>query len=194
MNNWRGSIFTAVLCLLAIGLIWLVSSPPRGKSIKLLPPPTVAPLKVHITGEVNIPGVYDLPVDNRVEDAVRAAGGFTDDADERAINLALPLEDGMKILVPSLTKPPHDEMQANENDEKNGQRFMPVLGELIDINKASQEELETLPGIGPVTALAIISYRETEGTFIIIEEIQKVDGIGPAKFDSIKDFITVNNP
>ena len=194
MNNWRGSIFTAALCFLAIGLIWLVSSPPRGKSIKLLPPPTVAPLKVHITGEVNIPGVYDLPVDNRVEDAVRAAGGFTDDADERAINLALPLEDGMKILVPSLTKPPHDEMPSNENDEKNGQRFMPVLGELIDINTASQEELETLSGIGPVTALAIISYREAEGAFIIIEEIQKVDGIGPAKFDSIKDFITVINP
>lgn len=194
MNNWRGSIFTAAFCILAIGLIWLVSSPPRGKSIKLLPPPTVVPYKVHVTGEVNIPGVYDLPVGNRVEDAIRAAGGFTDDADERVINLALPLEDGIQILVPSRTKPPNDETPSNENDEQNGKRFMPVLGELIDINTASQEELETLPGIGPVTALAIISYREVEGVFNIIEEIQKVDGIGPAKFDSIKDFITVNYP
>jgi len=191
VKNWRGIVFTAVLCLVGIGFIWVVSSPPRGIPVKLLPPPTEAPLKVHVIGEVNIPGVYALSVGSRVENAVRAAGGFTDDADENAINLALLLEDGIQIWVPSLTAPPQAEIPFNDNGERNDQRFIPVFGELIDINTASQEELETLPGIGPVIAKTIISYRETEGAFTSIEEIQKVDGIGPTKFETIRDLVTV---
>lgn len=176
--------------MLGTGIVWLVSSPPRGAPIELLPPPTTVPYKVHVAGEVNKPGVYTLSPQSRVEDAVLLAGGFTQNADKDAINLALPIEDGIQIWIPS--------KQPTQDDDYGGERFNDTVNlynrDLLNINLASQQELEALPGIGPVTAEAIIAFRQDSGSFSTIEEIQKVEGIGPVKFEEIKDLITVNGP
>ena len=188
-------IWWAALCVLigffGTGLIWLASSPPRGHPIQLMPAPTAAPLQVHVTGEVNQPGVYELSVDSRMYDAVQAAGGYTPDADEDAINLAAPLEDGQQIRVLPKRLDPESDFEEDEDD---GLRSLPSINTLININTASQEILETLPEIGPVTAKNIIAFRENEGDFTQIEEIQKVPEIGPMTYEAIKDLITVDDP
>jgi competence protein ComEA len=129
---------------------------------------------------VNWPGQYTLPPRSRVNDAVRAAGGSTPDADLERINLALILLDGERIHVPSLgeiipTPTPYGIMADGR----------------IDINRAGAALLETLPGIGPTIAQRIVTYREMNGLLETIEAIQDVQGIGPAKFEGIRDLIGV---
>ena len=103
MKNWGWVLLGVIFGLAGAGGIWLASSPPRGNPIQLLPPPTPAPIQVHVTGAVASPGVYALPVDSRVRDAIEAAGGFNEDANDLALNLASLLEDGSQVNVPSKT-------------------------------------------------------------------------------------------
>ncbi len=152
------------------------------------PPPTPAPVVVNVDGAIINPGVYSLPVHSRVEDAVEAAGGFTENARPGSINLAALVEDGSHIYVPYKSTG-----ITSSSDSEVGTYTMSESGEmivLININQAALEVLITLPGIGPVTAEKIISYRE-EQTFTRIEEIQKVPGIGPSTYQEIEKFITV---
>jgi len=154
----------------------------------LRPPPTPAPVVVNVDGAIVNPGVYSLPVHSRVEDAVEAAGGFTENARPGSINLAALVEDGSHIYVPYKSAG-----ITSSSDSEVGTYTMSESGEmivLININQAALEVLITLPGIGPVTAEKIISYRE-EQTFTRIEEIQKVPGIGPSTYQEIEMFITV---
>ncbi len=178
--------------LLAAGAVILASSPPRGTPISLLPPPTPAPIKVHVFGAVNDPGVYDLSLDSRVQDAIFAAGGFTSDAQMEGVNLAAKLQDGDQVQISpqrtSAISATGSESSQNTGGESTGVSTLTV----ININTASQAELETLPGIGPVTAEKIIEYRQLNGNFSTVEGIQKVSGIGPATFEKIKDQITVS--
>lgn len=183
-DGWWKLILGVVIGILGAGGIWLASNPPRGNPVQLMPPPTPAPIQVYITGAVKVPGVYALPVNSRVQDAIQAAGGFTSDADEQETNLAAILEDGEKIRIPSLLPP-------QESDSIEDSNPIPTL--LVNINTATQEELEKLPGIGPSIANNIITYRKTEGSFLSIEEVQKVSGVGPAVYEDIKDLITVGD-
>ena len=197
MKNWWTIALGVVFGLLGAGIIWLVSQPPRGTAIKLLPPPTPLPIQIHIIGEVNDPGVYALSVESRVKDAVEAAGGFTDYAKRSALNLAAPLEDGIQIQVPLDTQIEAPTLMAtsvkdNNDPSKNTNPPIESNSNQININSADQPTLETLSGIGPVIAQEIISFREEYGPFKSIEEIQKVSGIGPVKFENIRDFITVD--
>lgn len=165
-----------VLCgLAAAGLILLVAGPRRGKPIELLPPPTAEPILVHVSGAVESPGLYALPLGSRAQDAIEAAGGASTEADLDGINLARVLVDGQQIRVPVLGEADGEEI-----------RFP------LNINFATVEELSQLPGIGPVSALAIVNYRESHGAFNAIEEIQKVSGIGPSTFEAIKDLISID--
>ncbi len=192
MKNWWLVALGVLFGLLGAGAVTLASSPPRGTPIQLLPPPTPAPIQVHVTGAVHNPGVYDLPLDSRVQDAIQVAGGFTEDAQQDGINLAAKLQDGDQVQVPAQrtsAAPPSDGTSAQNTDDQSTEIS---TFSVININTASQEELETLPGIGPVTAEKIIAYRQTNGEFSSIESIQKVSGIGPATFEKIKDLITVN--
>ena len=133
---------------------------------------------VYVTGEVVNPGVYTLsPTSDRVADAIKAAGGFTEYADVDSINQAEVLTDGQQIRVPAIGESPS--------------LADPAEGSLIDINTASLERLQTLAGIGPVKAQAITDYRQGNGPFARIEDIVNVQGIGEATFESIKDRITV---
>lgn len=141
---------------------------------------------VHVTGAVDAPGVYSLPADARVDDAVRAAGA-TAEADLSQLNLAQKLADGQKITVPAVgTNTGTDDAgaaTASTNSDSSGA--------LVNINTATLEELETLPSIGEVRAQAIITYRETNGGFRTIDDIKEVSGIGEKIFADISPYITV---
>ncbi|WKZ48770.1 MAG: helix-hairpin-helix domain-containing protein [Anaerolineales bacterium] len=171
--------------LFVAALIWVVARNPSGEAVTLRPVPTDTPIVVHITGAVPRPGVYALPKGARVQDAISAAGGFLADADKTGINLAQLLEDGEQLDIPfgegaSLVIPTPEVENVDPGET-----------ELININTASQFQLESLPGIGPTTAQKIIDYREENGPFSTIEEIMDVSGIGPGTFERIKDLITV---
>lgn len=139
---------------------------------------------VHVTGAVSTPGVYTLPSDARVDDAVRAAGA-TAEADLSQLNLAQKLADGQKITVPAIGSVSGSEGTATTPADASSD------GALVNINTASLEELETLPSIGEVRAQAIITYRETNGGFRTIEELQEVSGIGEKIFADVAPHITV---
>ena len=170
--------------LFLAALIWLVARNPSGEAVILRPAPTERPLIVHITGAVPRPGVYALPDGSRVQDAIAAAGGFLAEAQKTDINLAALVIDGEKLDIPFIEG-------ASPVLPTPGPTVVAATTELININTASQAELETLPGIGPTTAQMIISYREENGDFVSIEEIINVSGIGPGLYDRIKDLITV---
>lgn len=159
---------------------------------EFLPDPTIAPLRVYVSGAVVNPAVYSLPAGSIIDDAVRAAGGFLPDADPVAVNLAQSLSDGMQIYVPALGEtgpPPVINELAPAVPDSSRMGGITVQG-LININSATQRELEMLPGIGPATAEHIVAYREANGPFTVIEAIMDVPGIGEAKFAAIKDLIT----
>lgn len=138
---------------------------------------------VHVAGAVSSPGVYTLPADSRVDDAVRAAGA-TADADLSQLNLAQKLADGQKITVPAAGETPAPADNAAPSDSSQS-------GALVNINTATQEELETLPSIGEVRAQAIIAYREEHGGFRTTDELMEVSGIGEKIFADIAPHITV---
>lgn len=159
--------------LLAAGVIWIGASQPRGEGVTLLPSPTLRSLVVYVTGAVAAPGVYNLPEGSRVNDAVLFAGGFLPNAEKEGINLAAPLHDGQQLDIPVRSSASH------------------VSGGRININTATVEELDALPGIGPTTAKSIVNYRLEHGRFQFPQDIQNVPGIGPVTYDKIKDLIIV---
>ncbi|NLJ33035.1 MAG: ComEA family DNA-binding protein [Firmicutes bacterium] len=134
---------------------------------------------IHVAGAVAKSGVYRLPEGSRVIDALEAAGGGREDADIHALNLADVLTDGQRYYVPTL------EETAGQNGSTSG-----LAGGKVNINRASQAELETLPGIGPVLAQRIISHREGQGPFQRPEDLKKVSGIGDKTFEALKDLIS----
>jgi len=138
-------------------------------------------LAVYVTGAVQNPGVYYLPADSRVEEALEAAGGPTADADLDRVNLAERVHDEDQVYFPEI------------GEENVPSTRMGGLGEgLLDINTASAAELETLPGIGPALAQSIVDYREARGAFETVEEIMEVEGIGQGIFEDIRELITAH--
>lgn len=146
---------------------------------------------VHVAGAVAKPGVYTLPVGSRIVDAVQMAGPEKD-ADVNRINLAKKLSDQEMIVVPG---PQGEGGGPAIQTPVSGNSISPLgsspIGGLVNINTADQAQLETLPGIGPVKAQAILQYREEKGSFSAVEDIQNVSGIGPATFEKLKNLITV---
>jgi len=132
---------------------------------------------VHVDGAVNKPGVYELTIDSRVNDLVAAAGGLTEDANTQAINLAAKLSDGQKAHIASINDP----VSIKNPDTGSG-----VTG-LINVNTASEAQLDTLPGVGPVTAGKIIASRPYSSP----EELLSKKAVGSATYNKIKDLITV---
>lgn len=166
------------------------------------PDPTATPgqLRVFVNGAVAAPAVYELAQDSIVQQAIEQAGGFTAEADTAVVNLALPLQDGMQIYVPTVDETaeqtqavissPAVRTEGLELDLA-GETAVAADGEIVNINTADVAQLDTLPGIGPSTAEKIVEYRDTNGPFATIDEIMSVSGIGPAKFEQIQSFITV---
>ncbi len=156
---------------------------------------------VHVSGAVNKEGVFELKENSRISDAIQQAEGLKENADTKSINLAFKLEDGMKIYIPYIGENTEEQTQNAQNDETS--KYVTSSSGTIDktqskeengkinINTATQTQLETLPGIGPSTSLKIINYREEHGGFQSIEELKEVSGIGDVKYENIKDFICV---
>lgn len=194
MKSWWAVAFAVALTFLGMGLVLLITRQPKGESVKLAPPPTIAPILVHVTGAVASPGIYALPVGARTQDALVAAGGLLPEADSGFINLAAFLEDGQQIWVPwkqALPDPAERKETIPDLPEEQPSTATPGVVRPVNINIATQTELESLPGIGPAIAQKIIEYRQQFGPFEKIDEIKAVNGIGEAKFDQIKDYITV---
>ena len=160
---------------------------------------------IYVTGEVNIPGVVILNKGSRISDAINAAGGVTNNANTTKINLVYVLEDGMKVRIPSnkelnnnssfeyiTTKSGEGANENIEKEEKTENKVNKKTTSLVNINTATQTELETLPGIGPSIALKIINYRKENGKFSNVEELKNVNGIGDNKFEAMKKYVTCN--
>jgi competence protein ComEA len=154
----------------------------------LPPSATPGPIRVYVSGAVRSPAVYELPRGSIIRDAVTAAGGAATDADLDGINLALELHDQQHVRVPRA-----GEANPLPVVSGGGSRTGDTIGVLVDINTATAEELETLPGVGEVTAQRIIDYREANGPFQAIEDIQNVSGIGPKTFGGMRDMIMVGH-
>lgn len=144
--------------------------------------PTTGGVFVHVAGAVRKPGLYELGPEARVADAIEAAGGALPKAWVDSVNLAQVLTDGMKIEVPLAGEQPAP--MGGTTDSAAGTA-------LVSINSAGLEELETLPGVGPVTAQAIITHREEAGPFASLEGLLEVSGIGPATFAEIRPHVTL---
>jgi competence protein ComEA len=194
MNQWledhRVLILAFVgLLIAAAGLTFALRWQPAAPMIiepplpTATPPPTatLSPIQVYVSGAVAHPDVYMLPPDAIVRDALDAAGGTVEGADLNRVNLAQPLADGQQVYVPLTGQEATSEPTA-----------LPTLSaeNPININTATLEDLDRLPGIGPALAQRIIDYRDAHGPFARIQDIQNVSGIGPAKFADIRDFIT----
>lgn len=151
---------------------------------------------VHITGEVKNTGILVLKEEARIADAIESAGGATEEADLNKINLAYTLKDGQKIYIPNKEDEENIEYitegSGNNVSVENGDESEMKEKIKININTASQAELEELPGIGEAIASRIIEYREENGRFNKIEDLLNVKGIGDAKFTEIKEYVVVN--
>ncbi len=186
-NNGKEYLGPLLICLavfLALGWRWYAVN--RNHEPELLvekaaekeEPTENASIRVHVAGAVATPGVYTLPEGSRALEAVAAAGGALPEADQHAFNLAQPLYDGQRIEIPFIP--------GNENNN------MPAAGGgLVNLNTASQAALENLPGIGPVRAAQIITYREQKGWFRSVDELADVPGIGPKLLSSLRSLVTV---
>ena len=163
----------------------------RGTSqeIPLAPPElmvteSIAQVTVDVAGAVNAPGVYSLPINSRVIDAIKAAGNTLKGADVSDINLARIVKDGEQVYI----YPPG---KAGSSVRTSTLRTKARASGPIALNRASAKELETLDGIGPVLAARIVSYRTQNGPFLTVEDLLKVSGIGAAKFAQFKDKLRV---
>ncbi len=140
---------------------------------------------VYVSGCVKKPGVYRLPADSRIYQAIEAAGGMTKKADTKSCNLAEALQDGVQVHIPSKKESlAFKDTFTDEESEK-------AKSTKININTASKEELMTLSGIGEVKAQAIITYRQSQGAFSQIRDLMKVEGIKEGSYEKIQDDICV---
>jgi len=148
---------------------------------------------IHIAGCVQKEGLLELKSDNRIADAIEKAGGLTENADLSEINLACILEDGMKIYIPNKNEPKKtiQEEQINKENTNIAKQQTTKTTQKVNINTATQSQLETLPGIGPTTATKILEYRKEKGKFTEKEQIKEVSGIGEAKYKKIEEYITI---
>lgn len=182
----RYPILLLVLCLLLAACeqtspIVVVPPPTAAPTV----PPTLAPVRVYVSGAVATPGVYTLPPHSLVNDALQAAGGATADADLEKINLAQEVRDQQQIHVPR-----KGEAAPGQATPGPGGAATPGADK-VNINTATLAELDTLPKVGPSTAQKIIDYRTKNGPFNKIEDLKNVSGIGDATFEGFKDLITV---
>ena len=141
-------------------------------------------ITVDVKGAVKSPGIYNLPLGSRVHDAVQKAGGMTENADSKNLNLAQKVSDESLVYVPSKEETDIQEASPNTISSKESKK--------VNINKASLEELKQVKGLGGKRAQDIIDYRETKGTFKSVDDLKKVSGIGAKTIEKLKDYVTVD--
>ena len=160
--------------------------PERGVATTLDPvasAPARPVLVVHVVGEVRRPGLYRLRDGARIADAVHRAGGALRDADLAAVNLAAPLVDGVQVLVPARA-----EAAGSVPPPSTGSTPGPTAP--VSLSSATVEQLDELPGVGPVTAQKIVDYRTEHGPFASVDDLDAVPGIGPTRIEQLRDLVT----
>lgn len=186
----RQALVLAGVLLLALFLVGrrLTTHPQASAPVQPLRPAAAATgraetaaLVVHVVGAVRRPGLYRLPQGSRIDDAVRRAGGATRRADVTLVNLAAPVADGLQIVVPRRT--PGGGGVAGASESLGG-----TAGP-VSLNNATLEQLDSLPGIGPVTAQKILDYRQEHGAFTSVDELDAVPGIGPKRLAELRDVV-----
>ena len=201
MKTWSYILMGILIGLLATGAILLIAQPNRGAPITLLPAPTAtatalprpsvtpAPIQVLIKGQVVNPGTYSLEKNARLVDLIKLAGGLTQQADQNRVNQAFLLRDGDYFYIPAVDeKIPDTARNAPGNNPLDDPSFFEYP---LDLNTATQEALESLPGIGPSKAAEIITYRVQNGAFVSVDDLLNVPGIGPAILETIQDYLII---
>ncbi len=188
----------AILVLLIVGVAITVRSAPvtakaSGTEPAIFEPSTststtTPAVVIHVAGAVRAPGLYRLAVGSRVADAIEAAGGVDGSVDIDRVNLAAPVVDGQRIFIARVGQPT-PEPQASTEGASTGISELP--NGPLEINTASQQQLEALPGIGPSTAKAILEQRRRVGRFSRVEDLLDVRGIGEATLDQFRELIVV---
>jgi competence protein ComEA len=215
-----GAIAAAVVAVLAvlITLFSLVRDRPAPVMSAKLPPvekastaslrssasPTAGPdhpVVVSVVGLVHTPGLVTLAPGARIADALQAAGGAVDGADTIGLNMARPLGDGEQIVVglaPAAGQPSALGSSITSGSPSPSKAPTPVpgsgkpkAGEVVDLNSATVEQLDALPGVGPITATAIVAWRQAHGKFTSVDQLADVDGIGPARLDKLRALVRV---
>ena len=143
-------------------------------------------ITVDVKGAVKSPGIYDLPVGSRVNDAVQKAGGLTEQADSKGLNLAQKVSDEALVYVPTKGE------EAVSQQTGSGTASSTIKDKKVNINKASLEELKQVKGLGGKRAQDIIDHRESNGKFKSVDELKKVSGIGSKTIEKLKDYVTVD--
>lgn len=202
MKPWQLLLYGVLIGLLAAGAIILISRPVRGFPIQLSPAPsatataypkatsTPPSIQVQIKGEINQPGIYNLSKDSRLGELIQIAGGLTVNADDKRVNNAALLRDGDYFYIPALNEP-IPETARNAPDNAYDTAFV-GLDYPININEATQQELESLPGIGPTKASDIVSYRDQIGRFESIDQLLNVPGIGSATLEILREYLSIS--
>lgn len=207
---WLRPVLAAGGAVLAVGLLALAglvflrsSSPPPTLTLPQaepgsapaapgVPPATLPPVTVtvHVAGQVANPGVYAVPAGGRVADAVVAAGGTAAEADVEQLNLAARVSDGERIYVPKKGEPAPAPAPSGPPAPA-GAGKAALAGGPVDLNTATAEQLDALPGVGPATSRAILAYRSSHGRFRSVTELLEVPGIGPAKLEALRPLVRV---
>ena len=172
----------ALLALLAVGGRYVLDRPeaepkPAVHALEVEAAP-VRTLTVHVVGAVRAPGLYELAEGSRIDDAIQKAGGPRPKAALDLVNLAAPVADGQQVVVP-----------ARDGSASESAGSPPATGAKVHLNSATLEDLDALPGIGPVTAQEILDYRAEHGAFRSVDELDAVPGIGPARLADLKPLV-----
>ncbi|HEX9016804.1 MAG TPA: helix-hairpin-helix domain-containing protein [Chloroflexota bacterium] len=188
LERQRGTLAALVVVLVAVAA-FAVLQVPRRPALQVVSPassPTPVAIKVHVVGAVLSPGVYQLAADARAGDAVDAAGGPSSAADLVAMNLAVPLRDGQQVVVPergtAAIAAQVTPVPASSQPQAAGK---------LNLNTASRQELEALPGIGPVTAQKLLDYRQTRGAFVSVDELKDAKLVNSSTFEKVKGLVEV---
>jgi competence protein ComEA len=201
LKSWLKLIYGLLLGLLLGGVILLIAKPATGDAIALISAPsatpsrqpsptnTPEPILVQISGKVVSPGIYSLQQDARLQDLIDLAGGLAADAEKNRVNGAALLRDGDYFYIPDVDET-IPETAANSpvklNVDPDSEFVYP-----LDLNTATQEALESLPGIGPTKAEDIIAYRDLHGRFTSVDELSNVSGIGEVTVESLREYLYV---
>jgi competence protein ComEA len=190
-----GTVLAVSVVLVVAGIWYLDRAPPAPPVEEHLPLATVAPaptpsaiaeLAIHAAGAVTNPGVYTVEAGARVADVVVAAGGLSPAADLDRLNLAAPVQDGQRVFVPRQGE------TVPEAADQTAPQGPGDTSSSVNVNSATPEQLESLPGVGPATAAAIIERREKVGGFDTVEALLDVPGIGPAKLEGMRQHVRVS--
>lgn len=199
MNQVRQMIYGILIGLLTAGGILLISNRDRGIPITLSPAPTQTKtslpkptntaqlIQTQIGGEILAPGIYELPANSRLIALIDLASGLTAQADHDRVNQAALLKDGDYFYIPAVGEEiPETATNAPQNSSKDSEFGFDYP---LDLNTATQEALESLPGIGPTKASEILAYREKVGQFYSVDELLNIPGIGQATLENIREYL-----